>query len=150
MPQPQAPWAVQVSARIASHAVQAAPPVPQAESVGGVTQVPPVQHPVAQFTLVQLLHVPLVQVSPLGQLWQVAPPLPHEVAASPVSQVAPLQQPVHDWLLQTHCPLTHCCPDTHAAPVPQAQAPFAQLSASCASHVTHAAPPVPQESGLAT
>lgn len=105
-PQRQVP-PEQLSAVIVVQLVQAAPIVPQALTVGGLTQVVPEQHPAPQVPALQLEHTPAVQVSPPVQAWHIAPDAPHAPAVFPASQMLPLQQPAHDVELQTHAPFEH-------------------------------------------
>jgi len=142
-PHLQAP-AVQLSAVAELHATHAAPAEPHAPSEG-VLHVSPEQQPPGH-VLEHPLHAPLLHVSPPEQLWHAEPPLPQAPELVPASHTAPLQQPVgHDVPSQTQVPPRHRWPVVQAAPVPQAQAPFApHPSASMGSHVVQAAPAVPQ------
>jgi hypothetical protein len=90
-PQRHAPAAPQLSDRTASQVTQAAPPVPQAVTVG-VAQVTPEQQPTGQFAGVQLLHTPPLQIRP-AQSWQSAPALPQLVLLFPARHRVPAQQP---------------------------------------------------------
>ena len=77
------------------------------------------------------LHAPPEQLSPLvPQLVQAPPPVP-QVEVDGLLQVDPVQQPFgHDVGSHVQLPLTQCCPVPHGAPVPQWQAPPAQVSAA--------------------
>ncbi len=61
VPQAQVPPAAQPSARVASQPTQAAPPLPQVASDGGL-QVAPEQQPPGQLVALQPLHRPPPQV----------------------------------------------------------------------------------------
>jgi hypothetical protein len=64
--------------------------------------------------------------------------------------VSPAQQPPSQLCTsQVHCPFAQRWPAAQGAPVPQRQAPPAQLSARSGSQATHTAPPVPQRPRLA-
>jgi hypothetical protein len=81
-PQVQAPDAEQLSALVVSQPTQAAPPVPQVSTAGGL-QVAPEQQPFGQLVALQPLQRPAVQVWPPGQGWQAPPPAPHAAGSSP-------------------------------------------------------------------
>ena len=99
-----------------------APPVPQAELVSLVTQLVPLQQPVAHDAAVQP-HLPAVQACPLPQATQATPPVPQ----LPVPEVwhLPLlsQQPLgHDAASHTHFPCDEqlCCAAQAVQTVPLA------------------------------
>lgn len=104
-PHAQTPPAEQPSARVASQATHAAPPVPHRIAVGAL-HVLPEQHPLAQLA-VQPAHAPAVHAPP-PQLSQLPPPLPHATGSVPGSHTSPLQQPLHDVASQTQAPDTQC------------------------------------------
>jgi hypothetical protein len=104
---------VQVSAFV-PQATQPAPAVPHWVADVGVTQVLPLQHPLAQRAMQPRQEPELPQVSPLGHCAHTAPPRPHAVAVVPTSHVVPSQHPVHEFAVQAHCPFTHSWPVTHA------------------------------------
>jgi hypothetical protein len=106
-----------LSARVASHATHAAPPVPQV-TADDVAHVDPEQQPLGQLVVLQSLQTPPAQIRP-AQSWQAAPPAPHALLAVPVRQVVPEQQPLgHDVRSHTHAPLTQRWPMPQGAPVP--------------------------------
>jgi hypothetical protein len=143
VPHLQAPAEEHPSDFSASHEMQALPPTPQAVIERGL-QLGPEQHPVAQF-MAQPEHVPLLQVSPDGQLAHALPPLPHWVSPLPASHTLPLQHPVHEVRSHTQLPLRQRCPVPHAAPEPHWHTPpVEQLSETWLSHGAHATPGAPQ------
>lgn len=91
-PHLQAPE-LQLSARVMSQAVQAAPLVPQAPSVGGVMQLPLLQQPFGQVELLHAPHAPLAQ-GRAPQFWQVDPPAPQVICDEVTHWFDALQQPV--------------------------------------------------------
>ena len=98
---------LQVSARVMSQAVQAAPPLPQLARLG-VAQAPLLQHPLAQLAAVQPVQALLLQLWLEGQLWQARPPEPHAEVWLPVMQTFPAQQPLGQLEgLQTQAPPAH-------------------------------------------
>lgn len=108
------------------HGLQARPPKPHCEGVGGLTQVLPEQHPVAQVVgLHALAQTPEVQTPP-PQLTHAAPPTPHRTALVPGAQVLPSQHPEQDEESQTQTPPLQRWPVTHGPPVPQLQVPSAR------------------------
>lgn len=139
-PQRQVPAASHPLARIGSHALQAAPPVPQSAAVGAATQVEPLQQPLAQFEALQPAHTWAVQLWP-PQDAQTAPFLPHSVLSVPALHCpVPSQQPPEQLVeSQTQLPPTQRCPAAQAAPAPHAQAPVVQRS----DFASQAAQPVP-------
>ncbi len=78
-PQLHAPAVEQLSARVASQAMQAAPPVPHVDKAG-VRHALPEQQPVGQFVAEQPLQRPPMQLSPIAQAWHAAPPVPQAAA----------------------------------------------------------------------
>ncbi len=86
----------QASARTASQATHAAPPVPHFSTVVAVTQVAPSQQPWGQVPALHELHVPLLHFAVPAQAWQIAPPVPQAASVVPGRQVVPEQQPAHD------------------------------------------------------
>ena len=132
MPHRQVPCE-QLSALLGSQAVHAPPIAPQvAREI--VWQVAPEQQPLGQVLALQLLHTPLTQVSPPGQVTHGRPALPQAEAELP-KQVLPEQQPVgHEAPSQTQAPPAQRCPAVHAGPDPQAQTPAAHPSDSSGSH----------------
>ena len=144
VPHEQAPVGEQLSARVASHPTQTAPPLPQLVS-DGVLQVAPAQHPLGQLVALQPLQCPAVQVWPAGQVVQALPPPPHELALSPERHAPAEQHPLgHDVLSQTQVLATQRCPGAQVAPVPQRQTPVAEQLSERASQATQLAPAVPQ------
>jgi len=140
------PAAAQLSARLGSQVVQAAPAVPQAMGVGMVVQVEPEQQPL-QLLALQLLHTPPAQ-GPSPQFWQTPPPLPHIAAVVPGRQEMPEQHPDgHDVPSQTHTPAWQRAPSAHGGPFPQAQAPIGVQRLAVAPQRTQAAPATPQVAG---
>ena len=113
VPQRHAPADEQLSAVLLLQALQLAPLVPQLVRVGGLTQLPALQHPLGQpvgsqtqlpetqclplehWVLLPHLHTPALQVSErtASQAKHEAPLVPHWVAVVGVTQVLPLQQP---------------------------------------------------------
>jgi hypothetical protein len=76
------------------------------------------------------------------------PSVPQAPVDVGITQAPLLQHPVgHDAELQTHWPLTHCCPGWHICPPPQLHAPAVHPSATNGVHETHADPEVPQLPG---
>jgi len=172
VPHTHAPLLSQVLVSVGSQVVHCAPSVPQDSVVGGVTHAwAVVQHPLAQLVLLQT-HAPPTHCCPdaqgppvlpqtqfpapshvsvrvRSQLLQSAPAVPQDDVVGGVTQVVPLQQPVEQLeLLQTHWPLTHCCPDAQGPPVvPQTHTPFAHVSATKESQVMQEPPLVPQAVG---
>ncbi len=158
--QPSAPQAL---ARVASHAAQVTPPVPQAEVVPGLRQelpeqqpaqvagsqeqAPPTQcRPAPHTGLLPQRHPPVEQLSAVTalQLAQVAPPVPHWARLLPARQVLPLQQPAQEVESQRHAPPEHTWPLAHAAPLPHWHPLLPQLSARVALQAEQVTPPVPQ------
>jgi len=90
------------------HAVHDSPPVPHALAEGGIVQLAPEQHPVAQVVALQLAHVPPLHATPVGQVAQVPPETPHAVGLVPGKHVDPEQQPLHTLPSHTHAPPTQC------------------------------------------
>lgn len=78
----QAPPALQALARTASQAAHAVPPVPHNDAVSEVTQVEPLQHPLAQFPALQPVHT-----------WAVHRPAPHDAHAAPFFPHTPVAVP---------------------------------------------------------
>ena len=142
MPQRQAPFA-HVSASAGLHAVQAPPPVPQAERPAG-RQLLPLQQPLGQLWALQPAHAPLLQGWPLGQATHRAPPEPHAALSVPTWQMALAQQPAQDMPSQTQAPPEQRCPCLQPAFMPQAQLPLVQRSARLGSQAAQLVPPVPQ------
>jgi hypothetical protein len=143
-PHEHAPVAEQLSARVASHPTQTAPPLPQLVSDGAM-QVAPAQQPLGQLVALQPLQCPAVQVWPAGHMVQALPPPPHELALSPARHAPAEQQPVgHDVLSQMQVLATQRCPGAQVAPVPQRQTPVAEQLSERASQATQLAPAVPQ------
>ena len=143
-PQRQLPPALQVSARIGSQTLQAFPLVPHRARVGGVTQVPPLQHPLAQLPEPQPAQAWAVQAL-VPHDAQAAPPVPHWVCAVPALHwPVASQQPVGQLVAsQTQAPPEQRWPTAHAGPVPQAHAPLVQRS-DFVSQAAHASPAEPQ------
>jgi hypothetical protein len=122
--------------------VQAAPPVPHAESSSPETQSFPLQQPVGQDVESQgplVLQALSTQVAAGPHSSHARPPVPQAPFSPPPTQVFPEQQPSQ--LVGPHCagvtqvPFTHACPDlhctqaNHCAPqlvpfVPSWQTPF--------------------------
>jgi hypothetical protein len=97
--------------------------MPHSVTVGGVTHVAPLQHPVGQVAGEQPLHTPAVHVPP-GQIWQAFPPVPHAPGSSVVTQAPAEQHPFgHEVLSQVQTPFTHSCPETQALPPPHVHVP---------------------------
>ncbi len=144
VPQRQLPL-VQLSARVASQAMQAAPPVLQALNAG-VVQVLPEQQPFGQVCVLQPVHTPSRHCCEPGQLWQLAPPAPHAAVEFPGRQVLPEQQPLgHDVASHTQVPLTQRWPAPHGLFVPHWHSPAAvQVFAREASHAAQVDPFAPQ------
>ena len=137
------PDAAQVSARLGSQVVQAAPAVPQAAGPGVGVQLEPEQQPV-QLPGLQLLHTPPAQ-GPSPQFWQAPPPLPHIAEAVPGRQLAPEQQPEgQEAPSQTQTPAMQREPSAQGAPWPQAQTPAGVQRLEVLPHLTQALPAVPQ------
>ncbi len=153
---------LQLSAFVASHAPQLAPPVPHV-ALDGALHTLPEQHPEGheaasqtQTPPEQRSPTPHAAPAPQAQLparhesalagshvAQPAPPVPH-VASVDARQTLALQQPLaHDVASQTHAPPTQCWPATHAGPVPQVQVPAAHVSVSVESQTPHAPPATP-------
>lgn len=131
-----------------SHAKHEAPLVPHCAAVVGVTQLLPLQQPVAQLVELQPVQACAVQVNPPPHAAQAAPPVPHSALAVPALQTFPAQQPVgHEVASQTHTPAEQAWPAAQGGPEPQAQAPLVQRS-DFASHAEHVAPPLPQAAAL--
>jgi hypothetical protein len=143
-PHRQLPLALQASARTGSHTPQALPLVPHSARVGGVTQVPPLQHPLAQLPEPQPAHAWAVHAL-VPQEAQAAPPVPHWVCAVPARHwPVASQQPVAQLVAShTQAPPEQRCPTAHVAPLPQAQAPAVQRS-DFESQAAHIAPAEPQ------
>jgi hypothetical protein len=163
----QVPAAEQLSAVVGSQLTQVPPPVPQVPRPA-VTQLPDAQQPLAHdwalHTQAPATHtvpgplggplpqaqVPVVasQVSlaAAGQATQAPPPVP-QVGTAGTRQAPPAQHPpAQEAALHTQAPATHAVPAPQAAPAPQRHSPVAaQLSARAGSHITHAAPPIPQD-----
>jgi hypothetical protein len=153
----------QVSAVSALQTLQAPPPAPQVAREGGL-HVVPLQHP-AGHEVASQTHSPPWQLWPAehaGPPPQVHAPAEEQASARVVSHVMhppppvpqevmelvrhwfPLQQPFgHEVASQVQAPPVQCWPLGHAAPEPQAQAPFTQASAPTGSQGTHAAPAAP-------
>jgi hypothetical protein len=145
-PEPHAhlPEEEQESARIGSHATQAAPPAPQARAVGVEVQVLPLQQPPVH-ALAQSPQTPLLQSWPDAQAVHAEPAMPHAVASGLVSQWLLLSQHplAHEVASHTHDPPTQCWPEPQGAPAPHAQLPPAHVSARTASQATQAEPVAP-------
>lgn len=120
MPQRQLPLP-QLSLRVVLQVVQVAPPEPHSAVVRLVTQLSPLQQPLAHEVESHTQVPPAPQRVPLGQLVAVQVQVP----------------PTHSWVLP------------HTVPVPQRQPPLVQVSARSASHVVQAPPLVPQVAGEA-
>jgi hypothetical protein len=107
--------------------------------------VDPEQQPLGQVVALQLVQIPSAQ-GPPAQAWQASPPFPHAASAFPDRQDVPEQQPPgQEAPSQMQAPPAQCWPAAHGARVPQTQPPAVeQASAASASHVTHAAPAIPQ------
>jgi hypothetical protein len=133
MPHEHTPVAEQVSVLFRSQATHVAPLTPHFASVGGVVQLPLLQHPPGQVAGVQTqtpplhfwpgphaavapqVHAPFAQPSARfgSQAEHKDPMLPHEPTLG-ARQVFPLQHPVQpDWPSQMHAPLTHRWPAAH-------------------------------------
>ena len=148
MPHPQVPSARQLSDVVVSHAMQVEPPVAQAATVGGSTQLEPEQHPVEHELESQAPpQTPPVHAAAPQSVHE-APPEPHCADVVPARQVVPSQQPAHEVPSQMHAPLTQRWPVAQGDPVPQRQAPPVQVSVSSASHAMQAPPPEPHASGV--
>lgn len=150
---------------LAPHEPQVAPPVPHAERVVEVTQVPAEQQPLGQLVASQT-HVPPTQRLPEPHAGP--PPHPHvpfarqasvcdvehetQVPASRPQLVEvgdethwlPVQHPAQLVELHTHVLPTHCWPGWQAGPVPHEQTPLRQLEAVSELQLPHAAPARPQ------
>lgn len=142
VPHPQTPPA-QLSA-LAPHMEQVAPRLPHEATVGGLTQVVPLQHPPGQLPaehshLAFLHSCPAPQAAPLPHL-QAPPPQLSEVNGSQVVQAAPaVPQLETEGTVQTpflQQPLAQLIAEQ---PV---QAPL--LQAWVPGHAWHARPPLPQ------
>lgn len=164
VPQLHAPLR-QRSASSPSQAAHAPPSAPQVLTLiaPGSTQAPLAQHPPGHDCGVQV-QVPAWQTSPAphtradppqrqspeaqvsvvgGQVMHWLPAAPHLEASVAVTHWPPLQQPVGQLVTsQVHMPLTHRWPGAHAAAVPQAQLPLAQVS-PVRPHATQALPLAP-------
>ena len=114
------------------------------------TQAPATQTvPAPQAGPLPQAQVPVVasQLSLLAVLHAMhARPATPQVVAAGTLQAPPAQQPPGQELaLHTQAPATQTVPAPQAAPAPQWHSPVAaQLSARAPSHITHAAPPMPQ------
>ncbi len=127
------------------HDTHAPASVPQLESVGGVTQVPVAQHPVAQFDEWQVATAqePPLQLA-VPQLAHATPAVPQAVWAVPVRHWPAEQQPVgHEVESHTQVPALHRWPLAHAGPVPQPHTP-AEHTLAVTPQLTHAPPSLPQ------
>jgi hypothetical protein len=126
--------------------MQAWPPLPHALALGGLVQLAPLQHPLAQLVALQLAHVPPLHATPLGHVEHAPPPLPHATASVPGMHIEPAQQPLHTVPSHTQLPPTQCCPRPHAAPPPHVQVPPAPQPSPTPpiEQSMHAMPPVPQ------
>jgi hypothetical protein len=144
LPQEQAPALEQLSVLVGSHARHADPPAPHALTERPL-HVGPEQQPVAH-VIEQPLHVPLLHVSPVGQLMHAEPPLPQAPGTLPVWQVPVLSQhPLgHEVPSHTQAPLRHRCPVGQAGFDPHLHLPPTHISAVSAAQAMHAPPPVPQ------
>jgi len=161
LPHWQVPAAEQVSAMVVSHAVQAPPPDPQADTdslhvpslaqhpaqVESHTQAPASEQcwPPPHAAAPPHVHAPPAeQVFVVVELhaWQV-PPSGAQADADSDVQVVPVQHPVQDVESQAHALLEQCCPDEQSGPPPHVQTPLVQPSAF-ASQVVHCAPLAPQ------
>jgi hypothetical protein len=122
-PQAHVPVGEQLSARTASQPTQLTAPLPQVAKEG-VLQVAPEQQPFGQLVELQPLHVPLLQLCPVGQTSQVPPPVPQDDGLSPARQLPAEQQPCgQDVPSQTQVLARQRCPGAHAAPAPHWQLP---------------------------
>jgi hypothetical protein len=155
-----------LSAVAESQATQVPPFLPHAPMIGE-THAPLEQHPFGQDSALhkqapplhavpapQTAPVPQRQVPVMGshpsaavesQAVQAPPPVP-QVAAAGTTHVAPLQQPFgQDTGLHVQLPIRQLVPAPQEAARPQRHSPeVEQLSAREGSHVTQAAPPLPQ------
>lgn len=149
-----------------SHIAQTEPAAPQLDSEGLATQLPALQHPVAQAVASQT-HVPPTQRVPTPHAGPVpqahapfahalvvtgshdlqAAPLDPHVVRDEVEQVRPEQQPVgQDVASQTHVPPLQRCPVAQAGPAPHLQLPpAAQVSALVALQTRQTEPPEPHD-----
>lgn len=147
VPQRQLPL-LQLLARVVLQLVHAAPPEPQAITVG-VRQVLPLQHPPSQLAA-QSGHTPPSQL-PVAQAEQLDPALPHCAVVLPGRQLFPSQQPLgHVVESQVHAPFKQVWPGPHSAPAPHLHAPPTQRSAATGSHAAHTPPPLPQRLRLSS
>jgi hypothetical protein len=142
------------------------PAAAQADTVRGVVQDVPAQHPASQLAA---LHAQFPDAHCCPAAHALLPPQAHwplalqrsavnashapharPAGAHAVTDLAvhvvPEQHPASQLVAsQTQCPPEHRCPAPHAMPVvPQTHSPFTQLSESSGSHATHAAPLMPQ------
>lgn len=141
-PHRQAPVSEQLSARMGSQAVHAAPGAAQVAVVRG-KQVAPEQQPVRQVTALHPVQTPPSH-APVPQLWQAPPAAPHAVAEFPGWQTFPAQQPDgHDAALQTQVPPTHSWPGGHAADPPQRHTPALVQSSAVGPQFVQVPPAVP-------
>lgn len=142
------PEAPQTLARFGSHEMQAAPPLPQADSDCRVTQVAPEQQPL-QLSAVQPVHAPPMQVWFAGQEAHAAPPRPQAAAVFPERHALPSQHPPgHDAPSQMQTPAAQRWPVPHGAPAPHRQVPVGeQVSARLTSQLAHEAPGAAQVEG---
>jgi len=90
------------------------------------TQLEPRQQPKEQVLGVHPLQTPALQVWLVGHAWQVSPCLPHSLSLLPILQFRPSgeQHPTQVAGSQTHAPLMHRVPRSHAGAEPQAQTPL--------------------------
>ncbi len=141
-PQLQVPF-VHPSAKVALHVVHALPFEPQKAADVGVSQVAPLQHPLAQFCE-QPVHA-LLTHGKLPQLAQDPPKAPHAVELVP-SWHTPFwsQHPAQFVPLHTHWPLTHERPFEQAGPPPHVHAPPVHASEVVGSQTVHAPASPPQ------
>jgi len=143
-PHRQTPLELHESARTGSQALQAAPLIPHCEAVSALTQVEPLQQPLAQEAALQPAQTWAVQVWAPHEA-QAAPFFPHSVFSVPPLQTLPRQHPLAQLVAsQTQTPAAQRCPVAQAGPVPQAQAPLVHRSVFARSHATQLAPAGPQ------
>ncbi len=148
---PHLHWpALQLSAVVVEHATQVWPSWPHSATVGGITQLLPLQQPSGQVTASQPSHTWLTQLLPPLQAAQLPPFFPHAVFIVPAWHTPlPSQQPFGQLVAShTQLPAEQRWPAPQTAPVPQAQAPLVHRSAPTPqpAHEVPAAPHAPSVS----